>query len=269
MTENKNQNSVVPENHPRFQSLKYRHKIIEGMKNLVVAEAGLIAHGRGECFDYILGEKTNKAAKKAIKAAVAMLLLANHPVISVNGNTAALVPKELVNLSEVLNIPLEINLFYRKKGRVEAIKKVLENAGAINILGIDEDDMVTLDGLESNRRLVDKLGIYQGDCILVMLEDGDRTEALKKLNKKVITVDLNPISRTAIWGDITIVDNIIRALPEMLAIVEELKDLKKEKLRKIVQDFKNKKNIQDALNLIKDYIDTQKKDAFKILEIKN
>ncbi len=65
MTPNKNQNKELPKDHPRYQSLKYRHKIIEGMKDLVVAEAGLIAHGRGECFDYILGENTNDIAKKA------------------------------------------------------------------------------------------------------------------------------------------------------------------------------------------------------------
>lgn len=126
MNDNDNQNRNLPKSHPRYKSLKYRHKIIEGMKKLVVAEAGLIAHGRGECFDYILGENTNGPAKKAIKAAVAMLLLAKKPVISVNGNTAALVPNELVTLSNMINAPLEINLFYMKKGRIEAIKNILE-----------------------------------------------------------------------------------------------------------------------------------------------
>ena len=67
MNSNENQDSDVPEDHPRYQSLKYRHKIIECMKNLIVAEAGLIAHGRGECFDYILGEKTNNIAKNSIR----------------------------------------------------------------------------------------------------------------------------------------------------------------------------------------------------------
>ena len=91
-------NDTLPKDHPRYKSLEYRHKIIEGMKDLVVAEAGLIAHGRGECFDYILGEKTNKIAEKAIKAAVALLLTSEKPIISVNGNTAALIPQELVDL---------------------------------------------------------------------------------------------------------------------------------------------------------------------------
>ena len=258
MKETENESLHIPKDHPRYQSLKYRHKIIKGMKNLVVAEAGLIAHGRGECFDYILGEKTTETAKKAITAAVAALILAKSPVISVNGNVAALVPEELVQLSKVLSIPLEINIFYRKEGRIEAIKNVLEKAGVKNLLGTDENMMVELEGLESNRRKVDQ-GILHGDWIMVPLEDGDRTEALKKIGKKVIAVDLNPISRTAIWADITIVDNIVRVLPEMVRIAKELKDLKKEQLKEIVGNFNNNQNIMETLDLIKDYIETQKK----------
>ncbi len=233
------------------------------MKNLVVAEAGLIAHGRGECFDYILGEKTNEYSKKAIKAALAALLLAENPVISVNGNVAALVSKELVTLSKAVNAPLEINLFYRKEGRIEAIKTILENSGATNLLGIKKNEMVELEGLESNRRVVSKFGIFKADVVMVPLEDGDRTEVLKKIGKKVIAIDLNPISRTAIWADITIVDNIIRALPEMIKIVEELKNMDKEQLNNIISNFNNKKNIQDTLDLIINYVNSQKKDAFK------
>ena len=120
MSSNEKEKDSLPKDHPRYESLKFRHKIIEGMKKLVVAEAGLIAHGRGEWFDYIIGEKTSSAAKKAIKAAVALLLLSDHPIISVNGNVAALMPEELVKLSNVLDAPLEINLFYRKEGRIEA-----------------------------------------------------------------------------------------------------------------------------------------------------
>jgi len=257
---------ILPKDHPRYESLKYRHKIIEGMKKLVVAEAGLIAHGRGECYDYILGERTNKLAINAMRAAVALLLISKNPIISVNGNVAALVPKELVELSEAVNAPLEINLFYRKAGRVDAITTVLKNAGASNILGMDESKMVEIEELSSNRRLVDPKGIKIADAVFVPLEDGDRTEALKRLNRNVIAVDLNPISRTAIWADITIVDNIIRVLPEMVKIASNLKKRPKEQLKKIVDDFDNKKNIQDALDLIKDYVESQKEEAFKILK---
>ena len=130
-------------------------------------------------------------------------------------------------------------------------------------MGTDENLLVEIQGLDSNRRYVQS--IVDSDCIMVPLEDGDRTQALKRIGKKVIAVDLNPISRTAIWADITIVDNIIRVLPEMIKIAENLKSLNKDQLKEIVSNFNNKKNIQDTLELIKRYIDSQKEDAFNIL----
>ena len=262
MPTNNDQDHHVPLDHPRYESLKYRHKIIEGMRTLVVAEAGLIAHGRGECFDYMLGEKTNETAKEAIKAAVALLLTATHAIISVNGNTAALCPNELVELSEIIDAPLEINLFYRKKGRIEAIKNLLQGAGAKNILGLDEQNMVEIEELSSNRRNVDPNGIKIADVVFVPLEDGDRTEALKKSGKKVVAVDLNPISRTSLWADITIVDNIIRVLPEMVKIAKKLKGAGEKDLKNIIERFDNKKNIQLSLNTIIIYTKRQKKTAF-------
>jgi len=262
LTEGENPSHNVPEDHPRYQSLKYRHKIIEGMKDLVVAEAGLIAHGRGECFDYILGEKTNKSAKKAINAATAALISAKHPVISVNGNVAALVPESLVQLSESLNAPLEINLFYRKEGRIEAIENVLRKAGAERILGIEKSQMVELDNLSSNRRKVDLEGIKRGDVVMVPLEDGDRTEKLKELEKTVIAIDLNPLSRTSLWADVTIVDNVIRALPKMIKAAERLKTYSQDQLEEIIETFDNQKNIQNSLDLMIEYLKDQKKHLF-------
>jgi 4-phosphopantoate--beta-alanine ligase len=265
MKPNKNQDHLVPKSHPRYESLKFRHKIIEGMKKLIVAEAGLIAHGRGECFDYILGERTTKVAKKALKAAVAAILLAKKPVISVNGNVAALIPEEIVIFSNLVNAPLEINLFYQKEGRIEAIKNILQKAGATELYGVDQNKMIELNGLESNRRKVEL--IAHADLVMVPLEDGDRTETLKKLNKYVIAVDLNPISRTSLWADITIVDNIVRAISEMIKVTQELKGLKRNQLDNLVKNFDNKKNIQNNLNLIIEYIKNQKETVFDTIEI--
>ena len=265
MKEKTNHEETLPKDHPRYESLKTRHDIIEGMKNLVVAEAGLIAHGRGECFDYILGEKTNKNAETAIRAAVALLLTSDKPVLSVNGNTATLVPKELVMLSKEVSAPLEINIFYGKEGRVKAITDALIKAGATNLLGTDKSKMVEIEELSSNRRRVDPNGIKIADTIFVPLEDGDRTEALKRLGRKVIAVDLNPISRTALWADITIVDNIVRVIPEMIKVAKEMKTLEKEELIAILNEFDNKKNIQEALQMIINYLEKQKEEAFKIL----
>jgi 4-phosphopantoate--beta-alanine ligase len=236
------------------------------MKNLVVAEAGLIAHGRGECFDYILGEKTNNYALKAIKTAVAEIFLADHPIISVNGNVAALIPEELVELSKTVDAPLEINLFYRKEGRIQAIQRALEKAGAKHLLGTKESQMVKIKELSSNRRLVDPDGIYKADVVMVPLEDGDRTEALVKEGKKVIAIDLNPISRTSLWADITIVDNVVRAIPKMNQIAKELKNEPESSLKSIINNFDNKENIRNSLDLIIKYVESQKKEAFKNLK---
>ena len=96
----------IPDDHPRAESLRTRHKIIDGMHKKIVAEAGLIAHGRGEAFDYLIGEKTHDFAMKAIKAAAAMFYLADHPIISVNGNVAVLCPEEMVRFSKEANIAI-------------------------------------------------------------------------------------------------------------------------------------------------------------------
>ena len=86
----------IPKNHPRAKSLFIREKLIDGCDDGIVAKEGLLAHGRGEAFDYLLGEKTTPTAKNAIKAASAALLLAKNSVISVNGNIVALSAKEIV-----------------------------------------------------------------------------------------------------------------------------------------------------------------------------
>ncbi|PNX46256.1 MAG: hypothetical protein BV456_12485, partial [Thermoplasmata archaeon M8B2D] len=78
--------SNIPKNHPRYESLMTRKRISYAMNKGFVHETGLIAHGRGEAFDYLLGEKTNRFAYEAEKVAAAALLYAKKPVISVNGN---------------------------------------------------------------------------------------------------------------------------------------------------------------------------------------
>ena len=92
-------NINIPPNHPRAKSLHVRELLVKGFKKGLVVPEGLIAHGRGEAFDYLLGEHTSETARVAEKAASSILLLANHPVISVNGNVAALCAKEIVELS--------------------------------------------------------------------------------------------------------------------------------------------------------------------------
>ena len=85
---------TIPRSHPRYRSLMVRSDLAEKMAEGLVVPEGLMAHGRGEAFDYLLGEKTTPEAAKAERAAAAHLLLARHPVLSVNGNVAALAAAE-------------------------------------------------------------------------------------------------------------------------------------------------------------------------------
>lgn len=239
----------IPPGHPRAESLHIREKLIEQCSKGVVTPAGLVAHGRGEAFDYLLGEKTTEPALKAIEAAAAALLLAKKPVVSVNGNVAALVAEDVVKLSHVVGAKIEVNLFYRSSIRERAIRKLLEKVGAEEVLGAGKDASARIPELGSERRRVDPGGIFVADVVLVPLEDGDRTEALVKMGKKVIAVDLNPLSRTAQKASITIVDNIIRALPRLVELAEELRN-DKEKCRMILTNFSNKKNLAESIRLI-------------------
>jgi len=67
----------VSPRHPRAESIRLREKLVECFDLGVVAKAGLIAHGRGEAFDYLLGEQTTPPALKAIAASAAAMLEAN------------------------------------------------------------------------------------------------------------------------------------------------------------------------------------------------
>jgi len=240
----------IPPDHPRAESLRIREKLVSNYRLGIVVPQGLIAQGRGEAFDYLLGERTIKPAFKAINAAGAAMLLAKHPVISVNGNSTALAAKELVELAKVTGSKIEVNLFYRSIEREIAIEKALVNAGAKEVLGIGNKASARIPELSSERRKVDARGIYSADLVLVPLEDGDRTEALRKMGKNVIAIDLNPLSRTACYASITIVDNIVRALPLLIDEVQRLKFKGKKELWRIVKRFDNEKNLGDCIRFM-------------------
>ena len=239
----------IPQDHPRRNSLLMREKLVEDFRKGIVVPQGLIAHGRGECFDYLIGEETIKPAIKAIKAAAASLLIASNPVISVNGNTASLSPEKIIELSKVINAVIEVNLFHRTIERARLIARRLKDLGAENIVGVD-DVVEGVPDLSSERRWISPKGILKADVVLVMLEDGDRTEALRKLGKFVIAIDLNPLSRTSRMANITIVDNVVRALDKLIDEVNMLKDLNRKNLEKIAGSFDNRKNLAEVLKHI-------------------
>jgi len=238
----------IPKSHPRYLSLITREKISQAMKKGIVHETGLIAHGRGEAFDYLIGEKTIPSAENATKVAAAALLIAKNPVISVNGNVAALAAKECISLASFIPAKLEVNLFHRTNNRLKKIVNELKNNGAKEVYGRAADARIP--GLEHGRGICDRDGIFSADVVLVPLEDGDRCQALRNMNKTVIAIDLNPISRTAKTANITIVDNVVRAIPNIEKLAKKLKDDDKKKLRKLVRSWDNEKNLSEVLSFI-------------------
>jgi 4-phosphopantoate---beta-alanine ligase len=239
----------IPSDHPRAKSIYIREMLVNGFRRGLVVPEGLIAHGRGEAYDYLIGERTTKTAQRAIEAAAAMMLLSNRPVISVNGNTAALCPNTVVELAKVTGAAIEVNIFYRTEEREKAIKAELELHGAKKVLGVGSQASARIPQLQSERRRVDPDGIYAADTVLVPLEDGDRTEALTKMNKTVITIDLNPLSRTSRAANITIVDNVVRAMPILVESTRKLRSTLS--LKKITDNFDNSKNLHESLKIIK------------------
>jgi 4-phosphopantoate---beta-alanine ligase len=226
--------------------------LVAGFRNGVVVPQGLIAHGRGEAFDYLFGETTPKSSQAATRAAAALLLSAETPVISVNGNTAALLPRELVRLARSVPASLEVNLFHRTPVRERRIASLLKRNGAREVLGVNKNTRTKIRGIASPRREVDPKGIGNADVVLVPLEDGDRAEALRREGKKVIAIDLNPMSRTSRAATVTIVDNITRAIPELERLVQRMRTFSTRRLDAISTGFDNETNLASAIqNMIR------------------
>lgn len=226
---------AIPPDHPRAQSLRMRERLVDGIDVGMTSQQGLIAHGRGEAFDYLIGERTITAAREAAATAAALLLRADHPVLSVNGNVAALAPAEMIALADALDAPLEVNLFHRTDDRVEAITRHLREHGAARVLGTSPTER--LPNLSHDRALVDTDGIHAADVVLVPLEDGDRAEALGAMGKREIVIDLNPLSRSSLAADVPICDNLIRAVPLITEFVERFSDESSDALAARIEAF--------------------------------
>ena len=162
-------------------------------------------------------------------------------------------PKEIVELAKNTDSKIEVNLFYSTEKRKKAITEILKKSGSKEIFGLNKKSSVKLSGSDSARRIVDINGIFSADVVLVPLEDGDTTIALKKAKKKIITFDLNPLSRTAQTADITIVDNVTRAMK--LLVKESKKSIGRN------SKYNNKKNLQVSILEIKKNLERQAKNV--------
>ena len=245
---------AADKSHPRYQSLLMRHRLELAAKAGMLADSALIAHGRGEAYDYLLGEKTIPSAHDATMEALAHLQNAKSAVISLNGNTIALAGMELMQLASILQIPVEVNIFYRTPERMSALLSHLykikdDNDLDVEILGENPDTKIP--GLEGPRANCCKNGIYESDVILVPLEDGDRCEALVAMGKTVLVIDLNPLSRSAKMGSVTIVDELSRAAKNLLTGSMQ-------KIARVPRlDYDNDQHLQAAIDHINSTLSSQ------------
>ena len=84
-------------------------------------------------------------------------------------------------------------------------------------------------------------GIGESDVVFVPLEDGDRCEALRKMGKFVIVVDLNPLSRSAQKASLTIIDEITRVGNNLVEFVKSPIEM---------EEYQNEFFIEEALSHI-------------------
>ena len=89
------------------------------------------------------------------------------------------------------------------------------------------------------------------DVVVVPLEDGDRTSALKAAGKRVIAFDLNPLSRTARAADVTIVDDVTRAAGLLADAVGRMSGRGRAALRGIASGFDNGANLAESVAQIR------------------
>lgn len=231
----------ISRDHPRYRSLVVRERMSELVRQGVVAPTGLIAHGRGEAFDYMLGERTTDAAVLASRTAAALLLEARRPVVTVNGNAAGLCAEGLLSLARAVPAKVEVNLFHRSPERVEKVVSYLERVGGRDVLGRVQASR--LEGIASDRAMCCTDGIYEADVVLIPLEDGDRAGALVRAGKTVLAIDLNPLSRTAMESHVTVVDELTRAVPNIERAVMELRNDPGERKR-LIGEFDNAENLR-------------------------
>lgn len=254
---------TIPDDHPRRDSLLSRQRIVDAQAAGLLADSALIAHGRGEAFDYLIGERTTDSAKAAQREALNRLFHAKSPVISLNGNSTVLAGEEAICLAALTNSNIEVNIFYRTDDRMRLLladiqkkkNKVIETppspkiaietwremVESVRIYGENPD--AEIPGLHGPRASCSSLGIFQADVVMVPLEDGDRCEALVAMGKQVLVIDLNPLSRTSMRASVTIVDEVSRAIRQMvrMALHGPSHDL---------SDWNNRTILEDALSEI-------------------
>ncbi len=112
----------ISKDHPRYRSLVTREHMAEMVREGIVAPTGLIAHGRGEAFDYLMGERTTTEARGAERAAVALVAggeEAGHH--RQRERRCVWPPKAWRTWPGLTSSKVEVNLFHRSEERVEKV----------------------------------------------------------------------------------------------------------------------------------------------------
>jgi len=239
-----NEEEVVDPEHPRYESLMIRKKIAEAGAKGMLADSAMIAHGRGEAFDYLLGEQTIPSALDATREAAARLVKSSKPVLSLNGNAITLAGQEFLTIASQLGCPIEINIFYRTPQRMGALIGHLKMLNQkldldVEIMGGIPDARIP--GLEGPRGACQQNGIFEADTVLVPLEDGDRCEALMAMGKTVLVIDLNPISRSSRGCTVGIVDEVTRVAKNLIQFIPQ---------KPAATNWDNDRGLQSALDHI-------------------
>ena len=170
---------MIPKDHPRYTSLVTRKHLADCARKGIFRGKDLPPTGAAR-------RSITCSAKKQAKAPAglntwpALLRTASRPVISVNGNTAALAAREIALLQKACGAKVEVNLFHRTRNACSRSKPLLRDAGADVFSGQAE----RLLPLSHDRAFSRRDGMYAADVVLVPLEDGDRCEVLVDMGKK-------------------------------------------------------------------------------------
>ena len=97
--------------------------------------------------------------------------------------------------------------------------------------------------------------MYDCDTILVPIEDGDRAEALVRMGKVVISIDINPISRTSKTATVPISDELTRALENIIRFIDELRGDEKE-IDRVISSYDSDRNRKELLKEISSYLES-------------
>jgi 4-phosphopantoate--beta-alanine ligase len=77
------------------------------------------------------------------------------------------------------------------------------------------------------------------------------------MGKKVIAIDLNPLSRTARKATVSIVDNILRVVPNLTKQILMLSKVPRSDLDKVVQEYDNGRVLREAVQEIQSHLEAQ------------